>query len=181
MPQHARWIAAGSIAAILTLATGQSASHGDERPAGGTERPAARIGDVAWIAGTWRSRQGDDILEERWAEPLGDCMVGTLRWLRSDAVWMYELMTISENDGRLVFRLKHFTRTLKGWEPQNAPVGYPIAHLGDDKVVFENPEQDAPRRFIYERTRPDAITVSFENIENGQTTRQVFRFKRAAL
>lgn len=176
MQSWQRWTYLLSMIGVVVLAARWRASAAEET--GGERAANARIADVAWIAGTWRGEDGSDRLEERWSEPLGDGMVGTFRWLRSDAVWMYELMTITEDDGLLVFRIKHFTRTLKGWEPQDEPVSYPLAQFERGKVVFENPAHDAPRRFMYERTAPDRIMVSFESIKDGATKRQDFSFKR---
>jgi hypothetical protein len=166
------YIMTASLAVTVTVAV----IHGDEPAA----RPAATadIEQLAWIAGTWHSKHGTDRVEEHWGPPLGDCMVGTLRWLRRDAVWMYELMTIAEEDGRPVFRLKHFNRDLAGWEPKSPAVAYPLARLEADMAVFENPEHDNPRRFIYERTGPTTLTVAFEGLEEGHIKRQEFRFER---
>jgi hypothetical protein len=58
-------------------------------------------------------------------------------------------------------------------------VAYPLARLEAGKAVFENPEHDNPRRFIYERTGPTTLTVAFEGLEDSSMKRQEFRFERA--
>lgn len=159
------------------------AGHGEaalsESPNGPTLPGAkAKLDDLAWLEGTWRTTQGDAELEERWSAPLGDCLVGTFRWLRSSKVWMYEIMTISEEDGRIIFRLKHFTRELAGWEEKDEALTYPVKKIEPNRAVFENPERDHPRRFVYHRAGPKTLIVRLEGQKDGEATVSEFKFSR---
>ncbi len=93
-------------------------------------------------------------------------MVGCFRWSRAGGVWLYELMSIeTDKEHGLVFRLRHFSRNLKGWDSEkDGPMTFPLVDVGDNYVIFEDPERDDPRRTIYRRTG-DELTVRLENAE----------------
>lgn len=139
----------------------------------------AKVEDLAWLEGTWRMSRGEDEREERWSAPLGDGLVGTFRWLRSSRAWMYEIMTISKDEDRIVFRLKHFDRKLAGWEEKDEALTYPMTKIEPNRVVFENPERDHPRRFVYHQPASDILLVSLEGYKDGKATVEEFRFSRA--
>lgn len=138
----------------------------------------AKISDVAWISGTWLSKKGEGRLEEVWSEPRGDSMMGMFRWIKKGEVWIYELMTIREEEGTLVFRFRHFGNDMMTWEPKTEPLTYRLKMLGVRKVVFENPESDSHRR--YEISRPDdnTLAVRVGAYRNGKIGYSEFQYKR---
>ena len=118
-----------------------------------TNRPSANstLSQLSWLTGTWRTTLGDDILEEIWSAPTHDSMMGVFRWIKKDRVWMNELMTITADGGGFAFRLRHFSRDMVPWEEKDAAFHYPCVSQSGSSVVFENPERDQPRRFVYNR------------------------------
>lgn len=148
-----------------TIALGQSPPQ--------AAAPAVVAGDIeklTWMQGTWvlaeqaggdGGHQRTQYFEETWSEPRGDSMAGMFRWLRNDDAWMYELMTIQQEGETLVFRLRHFDRALKPWETEG-PLTYPLKSISDNEVVFEDPQHDDPRRFVYARSG-DKLTVRLES------------------
>ena len=69
--------------------------------AAGEEKTNVKLADLAWLQGDWRADvEGGDQLQEFWAVPVGDSMVGMFRWMkRDDKVSLFELMTIVEERG----------------------------------------------------------------------------------
>ena len=133
---------------------------------------------LGWMAGRWIAEDDTQFLEETWSPPRGDALVGMFRWAREGGVWLYELFSIEEEDGTLVFRLRHFDRGLEPWDSEaEGPLVYPLAEFGENHVVFENPERDQPRRFVYRRDG-DTLSVRLEKPEDGPGTRTTeFRFR----
>ena len=110
------------------------------------------------------------VTEETWAEPIGDSLVGMFRWVAGDRTTLFELMSIeaSEEHG-LVFRLRHFHPGLEPWDSQkDGPLTDPLFDLGDQRVVFENPDSNQPRRFVYERTK-DRLQIRLESEGEGES------------
>ncbi len=134
----------------------------------------ASVDDLAWMSGRWIREDKGQFLEETWTEPEGDALVGMFRWARQGKFWLYELMSIEEENGSLVFRLRHFNRGLEPWASEaSGPLTYPLASLEENKVVFENPERDSPRRFVYERN-DEQLTIKMQG--ESEAGGDVFRF-----
>lgn len=138
----------------------------------------ADISDVAWLAGNWIKQDGKNLLQELWTEPTGDGMVGSFRWIKEGKVWIYELMTIRQEDGTLVFRFRHFGNDMTAWEPKTEPITYRLLSLGDREAVFEN-LGDA-RHHRYELSRPDdkTLLVRVGAKREGSIAYSEFRYTR---
>ena len=104
-------------AILLTFDDAPARAADSKRPLGSIP---AKIADVAWIAGHWETVFQDSLLQEHWSEPAGDSMMGMFRWLKKDKTWIYELLTIREESGSLVFRFRHFSDKLSAWEEKES-------------------------------------------------------------
>ena len=142
-------------------------------------RPAAAedslIHELGWMQGRWVIDGGGQYIEETWGPAREDALVGSLRWARGGKVWLYELMSIeTDAEHGLVFRLRHFDRNLKPWDSEkDRPLTYPLLDFSEDRVVFEDPERDSPRRFVYER-EGEHLTIRLEDPEGKDDS--PFRF-----
>ena len=101
------------------------------------QRPGAEIEDIAWIAGNWVGEAFGGLSEEFWSEPVAGAMMGMYRSVARGKVGFYELLTITEEKGSLILRLKHFHPDLKGWEEKNATVDFPLVKVEKNTVWFE--------------------------------------------
>lgn len=131
---------------------GESVTAADD---GNSAQP--RMSDLAWLAGDWVKEDGKSRLQELWSKPDGDSMAGVFRWIKKGKVWIYELMTIREEEGTLVFRFRHFGNDMTAWEPKTEPITYRLLSFGDREVIFENPEDE--KHYRYELSRPDDKTL----------------------
>lgn len=102
----------------------------------GVAGPPATIADMAWLAGTWRGDGLGGTSEEIWSEPQGGVMLGMYRHLKDGKPVFYELLTLSEVDGSLEIRLKHFHPDLRGWEERDASVAFPLVAKRDGMLFF---------------------------------------------
>jgi hypothetical protein len=103
----------------------------------GAPRPAARVDDVAWIAGHW---QGDALggrAEEVWSPPFGPSMLGMFKHVRNGVVTFYEIMHIAPDGESLILRIKHFNADLTGWEAQDETVDFPLVRLAPGIAHFD--------------------------------------------
>lgn len=130
-----------TMSTLFLLLTSQAAMAGDglahvKHLPEGAESPKGTLADVAWMAGHWRGEALGGIAEEVWSAALGGSMMGSFKLARGEAVQFYELQTISEEGGTLVFRLKHFHSDMKGWEEKDEVVEYPLVEVTQDTVYF---------------------------------------------
>ncbi len=107
------------------------------RLAAGEAGAAAKIGDLAWLAGTWRGAGLGGVNEEYWSAPAGGTMMGMYRLLKDERVVFYELLTLGESAGSLLITLRHFHPDLRGWEQRDDTVRMPFIKSEAGRYYFE--------------------------------------------
>ena len=99
--------------------------------------PKASVEEMAWLTGNWVGEAFGGLAEDIWSEPLGGAMVGIFRSVVEGEVGFYELFTISEKEGSLVMRLKHFSPELLGWEEKNEVQEFRLVKIDKGSAWFE--------------------------------------------
>ena len=139
------------------------------------QRPPASIALMAWLAGTWTGAGLGGDNEEVWSEPRHGVMMGMYRMLQAGTPVFYELLTLSEVNGSLEIRLKHFDAKLRGWEEKEAEaaVVFPFIVQRKGRIYFDG---------ITFGPEGDALTVylAIEDRKKGTVREEVFRYKKQA-
>jgi hypothetical protein len=125
---------------------------------GQTPSPAT-IADMAWLAGHWTGDGLGGRSEEIWSPPAHGVMMGMYRNIKGDAPLFYELLTLSEEKGSLIIRLKHFNPDLTGWEEKDQSVSFPFVAKRDGVFHFSG--------MAFKPTGADTVTI-YLAIENRQ-------------
>lgn len=169
----ARW-ALGAVAALALLgfaeaSAARSAPDGPEQagPGVAARGPNATLENVAWIAGHWRGEALGGTVEEVWTPPLGPSMMASFKLVAGGEVKFYELCTLTEENGSLVLRLKHFHSDLKGWEEKDETVDFPLLEIGPGIAVFDG--------LRFERVSDDEMNVVVAT-EDREGRRDELRF-----
>ncbi len=133
------------------------------------------VKELSWLEGRWVIEREGEYLEETWSPAREDAMTCAFRWSRAGHVWLYELVTLEEDEEYgLVFRMRHFDRNLVPWKSEaKEALTYPLHDFSENRVVFENPERDSPRRFVYEREGDELIV----RVEDAEGKGDGFRFQ----
>ena len=138
----------------------------------GASSPSAQIEDVAWLAGYWRGEGLGGESEEMWGQPIGDRMLGVFSLSRHGRLVFSEAMSLVEEEGSLVLKIKHFSPDFTGWEEKNDFVSFPLVRLGEQEAYFSG------LTFRRQGERLEAFVV----LESGGMTREVaLRFERVKL
>ncbi|MGZ3444475.1 MAG: DUF6265 family protein [Myxococcaceae bacterium] len=95
----------------------------------GSKPPPARIGAAAWLEGDWVGQGLRGASEEAWLAPLAGSMGGVYRGTRDGRVTFLELTALMEWGPSLLFRVKHFAPDLRGWEPREKTVDFPLVRF----------------------------------------------------
>jgi hypothetical protein len=103
----------------------------------GEKPPPAKIDDMKWLAGHWVGEAFGGTTEELWTEPVGGTMAGLYRLHKAGKTIFYEILTVSEKDGSLVVRLKHFNPDLTGWEEKNEVQAFSLVAKREGAFQFE--------------------------------------------
>jgi hypothetical protein len=136
----------------------------------GMTSPKATIADVSWMAGYWQGEIWGGQAEEIWSTPLAGSMMASFKFSADQQVKFYELITLFEQEGSLVLRLKHFSAELQGWEEKEAYMEFKLVKLGDNEVYFQG--------YTYRLVSPNELHVFVVIEDKGTKTETKFAFKR---
>lgn len=149
-----------------------------EKPAGntirlaeGAKRPAATIADAAWLAGHWTGEGLGGVSEEVWTAPAGGSMLGMYRLIRDGKPVFYELLTLVEENGSLVMKLKHFTAAMVAWEEKEKTVDFRLAAIQEGLLQFDS--------LTFRRDSETEMTIYLALRQDGKVREEIFRMKRA--
>lgn len=141
------------------------------RKLGNSKPQPATIEDMKWLAGTWRGKGMGGTVEEIWSEPQAGVMMGMFRFMQEGKLQMLELMTLSEKDGVISLKVKHFSPDMVSWEEKEKFVEFPWIEKDDKGCYFEGitfaPDQN--RLAIYvamkgKEGKMDEIRFDFERV-----------------
>jgi hypothetical protein len=138
---------------------------------------ASKIDSVAWLAGRWQSAAGERVTsEEHWSAPAGGAMVGMFRLLNGGRPGIYELLLLEEEADGVWMRLRHFRPQMVAQE--EGPLLLKLASAAPDKLVFENPKDNQPKRITYALTG-DELTATIETERDGRPVTFSLKLQRA--
>ena len=161
------------VAVALSL-IGRAAVAAAEAPTTAPAKPAT-LAQLAWIAGHWVDDAGGNLSEEIWAAPNGDSMMGMWRYVAKGKVQIFELLSITEERGVPVFRLRHFDPRMVAREEKDKPLALALLSFEDREAAFEGPGQPTGTvRLTYRQPGPDVLSVTLD--KEGRS--QVFQFRR---
>jgi hypothetical protein len=170
-----------SVLCCLLPACGTPAAARDagETP-GEASANASPLADLEWLAGSWAMEGATEHLEERWSRPVGNSMVGSFRWVRDGALWITELLSITQEAGDVIFRLRHFSAVMRPWEAADDAFHYRLTERSPTRVTFTIMEarNGRPDRYIFAALPGDSLLVRLEAAVDGQPSTQEFRFAR---
>ncbi len=172
--RNARTLGVMVTVCLLAAATAPGQQPNTEntvRLAEGATSPPATLGDMAWLAGSWTGEGLGGQVEEIWSPPQAGAMMGMFRLLRDGKTVFYELMTLVEEGGSLVLRLKHFGPDLTGWEEKAETVDFPLVAVAGDRLLFDG--------LTFSRHGNDAVTIYVAiSAEDGAVRDEAFRYTR---
>jgi len=141
------------------------------------EPSAAKLDSAAWLVGRWQSSASEQVTcEEHWSAPAGGAMVGMFRLLSNQRPGLYELLLLEEEADGVWMRLRHFSPQMVAREQE--PIKLKLASATADKLVFENPADDRPKRVVYSLAG-DELTATVETERNGQPATFSLKMRRA--
>jgi Domain of unknown function (DUF6265) len=146
------------ISAVILLSAGVRAQEN-----------SPEMSKLGFISGCWRSDDKVQILEALWTKPDGQSMLGVGRTIRNGKTDFYEFLQIREGSDGIVY----ISEVNSG-----KPVSFKLVKVNDNQAIFENLQNEFPRRIIYQRVIDGSLVVSFEGMESGKEKRVDFGLKR---
>ena len=101
-----------------------------------------RVAGLDWMTGSWSQARKEGNVHESWVGPANGVMVAANLTLLPQGKHMYEFLRIADTDEGVSYFASPRGR---------APTEFKLKEMGSQRVVFENPEKDFPRRILYWR------------------------------
>jgi hypothetical protein len=88
------------------------------------------------------------------------------------------LLAITEEEGEVIFRLRHFSDRMRPWEDTDDGFVYRLTEREPGRLAFTTaePRPGRPDRFIYEALPGDSLLVRLEGERQGEPAVQEFRY-----
>lgn len=156
---------------LVFIAAGMVAQETGGRP----ERKPT-LDELKWLAGSWYGDGLGGQIEEHWSPAAGSTMMGTFRLVVEDQLRVIEYVMITQEEGRIAYRFKHFNADYTTWE-EDRPLEFDLISVSDREAVFHSmvPDQDSPRRITYRLTDGDELAV--EVVGSDEEGRLADRFE----
>lgn len=141
--------------------------------AAGQAGPPATLRDAAWLAGAWAGQGLGGVSEEHWTAPAGGAMLGMYRIIHEGKATFYELLTLTEEKGSLVMKLKHFNPDMTGWEEKADMTRFPLVKITKDQLFFNG--------LTFTRVDEDRMTIHLAlRGKDGTVREEIFTHTRMA-
>ena len=162
----------GLVAVLCTLNTfAQKKSPNTIRYDSTAGSPPATLESLKWLAGHWRGEAFGGITEEVWTPAIGGSMMCAFKLVADGKVTFYELVSIIEEGGTLIMKLRHFHNDLRGWEEKDNPLTFRLVKVTADRVYFDE--------FTYERAGDNDLNIYVViKQRDGSESEVKFAYKR---
>ncbi len=107
-----------------------------------TSVTAQSLSDLSWMNGYWTNQENGSSSEELWSTAAGGMMIGVNRGVYPNGRSSFEFLRIVESEEKIVYLASPGGQT---------PTPFTLTEVSENKVVFENMENDFPQRIIYSR------------------------------
>lgn len=131
--------------------------------------PAASLDSMKWLVGRWVGTGMGGEVEETWSPAKDGRMVGMFRYVRDGKTVLLELMTLSEIEGSVILRVKHFSPELVAWEEKEERTEFSWVSATEGRIDFDglsfrpNPAGDEMRVYLAMRRDDGSVNeVEFD-------------------
>ena len=122
---------------------------------------------LSFMEGCWRGPLGDDqgdFIEERYAPPTGNLMLGSVVYVRDGRATQHEFVELRSEDGAVSFL---------PYPGGNRSEHTFLMTSGDGtSAVFEAPEHDYPKRILYRAVGSDGLEGSIDGGPDDESPRR---------
>lgn len=98
--------------------------------------PQATLSDAAMLVGSWTGTAFGGEIEEVWNPPSAGSMVGLFKLMHEGEVSMYEILLITEEEGTLNLKVKHFNPDFSAWEEKEDYINFRFVKAEEDALHF---------------------------------------------
>jgi hypothetical protein len=141
-----------------------------------SQKTDAALEPLAFLSGRWTTESAEGQEEEYWSQTAGRSMVGTFRVLKDGDAVFYEFWVIEVEDGKAIFKMKHFDRGLLGWEEKADMVRLTLSVGDGQDVLFSKPDGSLSLRY---QRNGDELVSTLRRVKDGKVKEDVFHLHRS--
>lgn len=130
----------------------------------------SKLEKLGWLEGSWTTEKWGGTVEEYWSAPAGNSVIGMFRLFNAEGVQFTEHWIISEFEGKLSLRLRHFNPDFTSWEEKDEFVEFPFVEMGEHFIQFVG--------LRYELIDEDEITVTLDMKRGDKIEQEIFNLKK---
>ena len=94
------------------------------------------LADIAWMKGYWKGTGLGGTCDELWLPGSDSSMHGIFRLEKDGSIQFTEYMVMTESEGTLTLKLKHYSGDLTAWEEKDKWVEFRLVKLEDSTAYF---------------------------------------------
>jgi hypothetical protein len=119
--------------------------------------------DLSWFAGCWEASVPEKgmTISEMWTKPDGGTMIGVGRTVVKGKTVSYEFMRMVETNDGIDYIAKPSSNS--------GETSFRSKSSNGKEIVFENLENDFPKRIIYKSDKADLLFARIEAAKDGKT------------
>ena len=97
-----------------------------------------KLDQLDWLIGCWSGTGLGGEVDECWVNSADGRFTGVFQMKKDGQQQFSEILMISELDGELAYRVKHFDTDFNQWSnDKGVGVVFPFVEMGDDYIQFE--------------------------------------------
>ena len=136
-------------------------------PASDTELP--NLDSLSWLLGCWKGNGLGGEIEECWLRSPDNRYTSVFQMVKDGQQNFSEIVMISEFDGKLAMRVKHFDPEFNQWESDKAVgASFPFVEIGANFIQFEGLRYELIDELCH-------VTLDMKNGDAVQQLKFVFR------
>ena len=115
---------------------------------------------MGWLEGNWKSSGQEITIQESWIRNGAYSMMCVASILENNEIILFEICTITEEEGTLVLRIRHFDKKLNAWEDKKTPLEKKLVKIEKNRFYFDG--------YTFEKTDKDQITLFIQSKPEDQ-------------
>ncbi|MGE4346448.1 MAG: DUF6265 family protein [Flavobacteriaceae bacterium] len=120
-----------------------------------------KLAKAEWLLGNWQHNSSDGLFSEKWNVKNDSTFLG-------NSSFVIEGKVVFSEEVNLVQRGKDLFYAVKITSEPYEPTEFKLTSSSENKLVFENPENDFPKKITYNRIHNDSIYAEISGGGNPQ-------------
>jgi hypothetical protein len=127
-----------------------------------------KIKKADWLIGNWENTSPDGVLTENWEKVNDSTFKAASYFIKAKDTIHFESIVLAQKGETLTY-----IATVKG-QNDDKPVAFPSKSETENKLVFENPQHDYPKKITYTKGATNTLTAEISGKLNGKQTTERF-------